>query len=200
MASFNDATNVGVGTPMVDGAIFIAPAGTEVPAPLALLGDLGSEYNSFGYVSTDGVTIAEDGETKEIQAWGGKTVKVIQTSFKETAAFTPIEINETVLAQQYGSDNVSVSTVSTSDTPAKEYSVITAKHTGATLPSKVLVIKTCPTDEMVIVYVAKNAQLTERGDLALDGEKAQGRQMTYTCNADPDGVTITSYTYKLQAA
>ena len=195
MATTNDATNVGVGFPDVDGAIFIAPSGTAVPEALALLGDLPAAYEGFGYVSTDGVTIAEDSETSEIQAWGGKTVKVVQTKYKETAAFTPIEVNKVVLAEQYGEDNVTTQTVTSTDN--NKYSVIVAKHRGVTLPEKVLVIKTAPSDEMVIIYVAEHAQLTERDDLALDGENAQGRQMTYTCNAGPDGTTITSYTYKL---
>ena len=198
MSNYNDASNVGVGMPDVDGAIFVAPAGTAVPTAAELLGDLGSSFKAFGYVSTDGVTVSEDGETKELTAWGGKTIKVIQTSFKETATFTPIEINETVLKEQYGEGNVATSEVKTSD--GKAYKVIESKHKGATLPSKVLVIKTCPTDDMVVVYVAQNAQLTERGDLALDGKDAQGRQMTYTCNADSDGNTMVSYTFKLAAA
>lgn len=194
MASTNDATNVGVGMPMVDGAIFIADRGTAIPTdPLELLGDLAS-FKGFGYVSTDGVTISEDSDSNEIQSWGGKTVKVIRTSYKETATFTPIEINETVLAEQYGSDNVTTTTAPDAD-GAKKYTVITSKHRGVTMPEKVLVIKTCPTDEMTIVYVAEHAQLTEKGDLALDGENAQGREMTYTCNAGSDGTTITSYVF-----
>ena len=195
MANANNADNVGVGSPAADGAIWIADEGTAVPDDL--MAALPEAYSPFGYVSDDGVTISEDGDSNELTAWGGKTVKVIKTKFKETAAFTPIEINETVLREQYGKDNVATST-KTDTSKSKTYKVIVAKHKGVTLPNKVLIIKTCPTDSMMVVYVAKRAQLTERGDLSLNGSDAQGREMTYTCNADDESTTITSYTYILQ--
>lgn len=185
----NNPNLIGVGKPLADGAVWIAPKGTIVPENLRVA--LGDPFKDFGYISDDGLTISEDGDSTEIAAWGAGTVKTIKTTYKETIQFTPIEINEVVLREQYGDSNVAIDTVEEGGTT---FTRIVSKHRMVTLPSKVLVIKTCPTDDMMVVYVARNAQLTERGDLALNND-AQGREMTYTCNSDEDGVTITSYTF-----
>lgn len=192
MATTNNAALVGVGAPDVDGAIWIADKGATVPQDLR--GELGDAFKSFGYVSDDGVTLSEDSDSNEVTAWGGDTVRVIKTSYKETAEFTPIEVNETVLEQLYGSDNVTTSSLTATE-GQKACKVIVSKHTAVTLPDKTLVIKTCPADNMMVVYVARAAQLTERGDASLNGSDPMGRQMTYTCKPDDEGVTITSYTY-----
>jgi hypothetical protein len=70
---------------------------------------------------------------------------------------------------------------------------MTAKHNGATLEPVVLAIETVPAVGMVRRYVG-TYQLTERGEVTLDGTQVDGRQLTFNAIADANGVTTYEYT------
>lgn len=176
----NVSSLVGVGAA---GKVYVAPKGTALPTSASA--DL-TGFENFGYISADGVTISGSDSSSSIYAWGGDSVRVISTEHTETVAFTPIEINETVLKQTYGDDNVTV-------TSSQDTTVIAARHTGVMLPEVVIVVDAIPATGMKSRYVLPLAQLTERGDAALTGTDIQGRQLTYTGNADGNGVTCYEY-------
>lgn len=177
----NISSLVGVGAA---GKVYVAPKGSTLPTSASAA--LDAAFENFGYISSDGVTISGSDSSSSIYAWGGDSVRVISTEHTETVAFTPIEINETVLKQTYGEDNVTVATVGTTTT-------IAAVHKGGTLPEVVIVVDAIPATGMKARYVFPLAQLTERGDASLTGTDVQGRQMTYTGNADGSGVTCYEY-------
>lgn len=177
----NISSLVGIGAA---GKVYVAPKGTSLPSDASSA--LDAAFENFGYISSDGVTISNSDSTSNIVAWGGDNVRVISTEHTETVSFTPIEINQTVLEQTYGASNVSVTT-------SGDTTVIASKHTGATLPEVVIVVDAIPASGMKARYVFPLAQLTERGDASLTGTDIQGRQMTYTGNADSDGVTCYEY-------
>lgn len=179
----NNSALVGVGAA---GKVYVAPKGTALPT--SAVGDLPGAYLNFGYVSEDGVTFADDDSTETLKSWFGPAsmTKQILTEHKETCEFTPIEINEVVLKQLYGPNNVTVST-------AGGYTEIVALHKGVTMPEVVVVVDAIPGDGMLSRYVMPVAQLTERGDISLTGTEIQGRSMTYTGNADNSGVTCYEY-------
>lgn len=176
----NDSTQVAVGKPKVTGAIWIAPSGTTLPTDATTA--LNAAFQDFGYVSEDGVTIAEERDSEDITAWGGDTVYSVQTSYKETVAFTPIEINPVVAKAQYGDANVEV-------TDGK----MTVKHTGSEVGEKPLVIETVPNARTVCRMVAPRAKLSEKGDLTLGTSDPMGRETTFTCLPDASGVTVYEY-------
>ena len=176
----NDATNVGVGKPKVTGAVFIAPAKTTLPTDASAT--LDTKFKGLGYMSEDGATIAEERDSEDIPAWGGDIVYTAQTSYKETIAFTPIEINPEVMKAMYGEDNVKV-----------EEGKLTVTHNVAELPELPLVIETAPNSKTVTRYVVPRAKLTEKGDLSLNGSDPMGRELTFTALPDEDGNTMYEY-------
>ena len=62
----NNANNVTVGKPAIDGAIYRAPLGTTVPTSIDA--DLDEAFASLGYVSEDGVTNNNSASSEDIRA------------------------------------------------------------------------------------------------------------------------------------
>lgn len=180
MANGNDATLVGVGKPKVGGAIFIAPVGTELPTDAET--ELNPAFKCIGYVSEDGFTVTEERDTEDTNAWGGDVVYTSQTSYKESFAFTPIEVNPNVAKLEYGDDNVQV-------TAGK----MTVKHNSAELPAKSLVVETVPNAKTKSRLVVPQAKLTEKGDLSYNNSDPLGRECTLTAQPDEDGNTAYEY-------
>lgn len=176
----NDATNVGVGKPAVTGAAYLGAPGATLPTDAST--QLDSKFKGLGYVSEDGATIAEERDSEDIPAWGGDTVYTAQTSYKETIAFTPIEINPDVMKAMYGEKNVKV-----------EAGKMTVTHNAAELPELPLVIETVPNSKTVTRYVVPRAKLTEKGDLSLNGSDPMGRELTFTALPDENGNTMYEY-------
>lgn len=110
----NDNTNVVAGQPLTTGGILLAPKGTVLPTDAAAAP--GAAFKSAGYVGDSGVTESGDRGTKKIKAWGGDTVKIIQTDYSLTYKFTFLEaLNGEVLKAVHGATNVTTTaaTVST---------------------------------------------------------------------------------------
>lgn len=101
----NTASNVSMGKPKVGGAIFVAPLGTTLPANATA--NLNSGFENVGYISEEGLVNANSPETEEKKAWGGDTVKNVQTGKPDNFTFTMLEaLNTTSLGVVYGADNV----------------------------------------------------------------------------------------------
>lgn len=176
----NDASSVAVGKPKVGGAVFIAPIGSTLPTDATAA--LDEAFECLGYISEDGVVVTEERDSETIQAWGGDTVATVQTSYTETFAFTPIEVNPVVAAAEYGDDNVAV-------TAGK----MTITHNSAELPEKVLVVEVVPFSKTVDRFVVPRAKLTEKGDLTMTDSEPMGRECTFTALPDASGNTAYEY-------
>ena len=176
----NDVSSVAVGKPKVGGAVFIAPIGSTLPTDAS--NPLDEAFECLGYISEDGVVVTEERDSETIPAWGGDTVATVQTSYTETFAFTPIEVNPVVAAAEYGDDNVEV-------TSGK----MTITHNSAELPEKVLVIETVPNSKTVARFVVPRAKLTEKGDLTMTDSEPMGRECTFTALPDKSGNTAYEY-------
>ena len=176
----NDVTSVAVGKPKVGGAVFIAPLDSTLPT--AATTTLDKAFECLGYISEDGVVVTEERDSETIPAWGGDTVATVQTSYTETFAFTPIEVNPVVAAVEYGDANVVV-------TAGK----MTITHNSKELPEKVLVIETVPNSKTVDRFVVPRAKLTEKGDLTMTDSEPMGRECTFTALPDDSGNTAYEY-------
>lgn len=176
----NDVSSVAVGKPKVGGAVFVAPIGSTLPTDAST--PLDAAFKCLGYISEDGVVVTEERDSETITAWGGDTVATVQTSYTETFAFTPIEVNPVVAAAEYGDDNVEV-------TSGK----MTITHNSAELPEKALVIETVPNSKTVDRFVVPRAKLTEKGDLTMTDSEPMGRECTYTALPDDSGNTAYEY-------
>lgn len=167
----NDASQVAVAQPKVGGAVFVAPAGTKVPTDATTA--LDAAFVSMGFITTDGVTIAEERTTSDLGAWGGTVVRSTQDTYKETMTFTPMQMSLEVDRIAYGSDNVAGSSTA--------YSV----YSGPASPGAcVVVVETIENDSTRARYVAPRAELTGRGNRTLNGTGPSMPQLTYLLSPD----------------
>lgn len=187
MSNTNNATNVSAGKPEIDGAIFRAPLGTTPPTDASTT--LGSAFKAMGYVSSDGVTNANNISTTNIKAWGGDTVMVAQTDKTDTITFTLIEaLNSDVLKAVFGSSNVSgalatgISVNVNADMQEEAVWVINLKLNGDT--AKRIVIP--------------NGVISNLADVVYKDDTAIGYGITLTCLPDTSGNS--HYEYLLKAA
>jgi hypothetical protein len=178
-----DATKVGVGAAKATGAIWIAPQGTTLPNDATTA--LGQDFSLLGFTSDAGVQISESTSTDAIRAWEAHTeVYNVQTEYTESVAFMPIQCNVDVAELTWGEDWVEVD---------DQTGAIHAKHHAGTLEPVVVVIETTPRAGIVKRYCG-TFQLTERGEITLDGSSVDGRNLTFNAIADADGVTMHEHT------
>lgn len=181
MATMN-AEQVTVGAAAATGAIFVAPTTASLPTDATT--SLGGSFALLGFTSDAGVTISESGNTQSIYAWEGRTeVYTTRTEYTEQISFTPIQCNADVAKLTWGDDMVVVGAGG----------ALTAKHHGQTMEPVHIVIETTPREGIVKRFCQK-AQLTERGEMTMDGTQVDGRQLTFNNIADENGVTCYEYT------
>lgn len=175
------ASNVYVAAPKATGAIWSAPFGTTLPATADAA--LDESFNCLGYISEDGITTQPEIDSEDIKAYGGDIVKTVQTSFKETYKFTPIETNQYTLMEQWGDDNVTV------DATGK----IKVTHNSAKKPLRSYIIETVLDDGVIQRDVIPQGRVSEIGEKKyVDGE-AYAAEITISCEPDTNGNT--TYTY-----
>ena len=176
-----NTSKVAVGSAKVTGAIFVAP--TTIALPTDGTTALGTGFTCLGFTSDEGLTITEDSSTTSLRVWEGRAeVRNVRTEYTEQISFTPVECNADVAKLIWGEDSVTVD----------QSGALTVKHHGRTLEPVHVVIETVPYTGAVARYCAK-AQLTERGDVTLNGEDFSGRELTFNCLADASGTTLTEY-------
>ena len=182
MATMN-ASEVTVGAAKVTGAIWVAPKGTVLPDDATT--SLGSAFKLLGFTSDAGVQISESGSNTALRAWEGRSeVYNVRTEYTESISFMPIQCNADVAKLTWGDDKVTVD---------GQTGAICAMHHGGTLEPVCVVIETSPRDNVVKRY-CQTAQLTERGEITMDGTQSDQRQLTFNNLADSNGVTMYEYT------
>lgn len=180
MADMN-AEEVGVGSALATGAIYVAPKGTTLPNDATTT--LSGSWSLLGFTSDAGVQISESSSNTAIRAWEGRSeVYNVRTEYTEQISFMPIQINEEVLNLCWNPDDVSSST-----------NALSAKHSGKTMEPVCIVIETVPRENIVRRYCG-TFQLTERGTQTLDGTQVDGRTLTFNAIPDEDGYTMYEYT------
>lgn len=184
-----DSTQVTVGAARATGAIWVAPKGTVLPTDAVT--ELGEEFELLGFTSDAGVTISESSSDDTIKAWEARTtVYTVKTEYTESVSFTPIQCNADVAQLIWGPDYVEVD---------EQTGAIHAKHHGRTMEPVCCVIETVPR-EGIVKRFCMTTQLTERGEVTMDGTQVDGRQLTFNNVADADGITMHEYTAFTDAA
>lgn len=167
------AANVRVGLPLATGAVLAGPAGTAIPVDATTTPNVA--LLATGYIGEDGVTQTISTDTTNIVAWGGDTVRVIQTSHDVTFKLTFLETNVAVLKEVYGEDNVTDTT--------GEFAVLINSQP---LPNRVYVLEIKDGDRRGRIAIP-DGQITERGDVVYVHTDAVKYEVTITAYPDASG-------------
>lgn len=166
----NTAANVVAGVPLATGGVLLGTDSSVAPddATSTLVG-----FNAAGYIGEDGVTETNERSSDKVRAWGGSTVKVVQSEHNVTYQFTFLEtLNANVLKAVYGEDNVTT-TVAT-PTSGTLHAV---KINGATLPHMPFDFEIKDGDAKIRIYVP-DGQITEVGDITYSDTEVIGYEVT----------------------
>jgi hypothetical protein len=148
----SSASNVFAAQPKATGALRYAPLGTTAPTDASAALDVG--WIDLGYIGEDGFTETLTRDTEKKKAFGGATVKVLQTDFANTFQFAFMEsINADVLKRVFGEGNVTVSGAN-----------ITVAKNKKVLPHESYVIDTEDGDNLLRTYIP-DGQIIEVDDI-----------------------------------
>jgi hypothetical protein len=167
----NTVANVLAGKPLAAGGVWLGPHGTAAPtnASTALVG----AFKAAGYIGEDGLTEGTERSTDKVKAWGGDTVKVLQTDFAVTYTFTFLEtLNDDVLKAVYGASNVTT----TAATPSTG-TLRTVLINSDTLPHQAFVFEIKDGDARIRIHVP-DGQITEVGEITYSDSEVIGYQVT----------------------
>lgn len=182
MSTKNTKSNVSVGKPKVQGAIFRAPAGTTLPTDAASA--LSEAFIALGYVSSDGLKNTNSKNAEQIRAWGGDIVAVVQSEHTDTFEWTNIEsLNSEVLKMAHGDSNVS-GTLATG---------ISISVNGAEDTEHVYVCDMELYRGVKKRVVIPCGVITAVGDVAYKDKEVIGYPVTVTALPDDDGYTHYEY-------
>lgn len=182
MSVTTDAPNsneVVVAKPMASGGIKVGPLGSTVPTDAT--STLDAALRGAGYVGEDGVTQTIDTETTDIKAWGGDTVRTIQTSHSVTYTFRFLQTNDVVLKEVYGEQNVTSTSTG-----------IAVLINSAELPRRAWVFDMRDGADRIRIVIPEG-QITSRSDVTYVHSDAVSYEVTVT--AYPDGQGNKAYQY-----
>lgn len=161
------------------GGILGAPLDSTLPTDATTAVD--AAFAPHGYVGEDGLTMSIARSTEKIRAWGGDTVRVVQTEHDVTFTATLLETSEEPAKAVFGDDNVTASG-----------SKIDITVKGDPLPEKAWVFDMKDGTKRGRVVVP-NGQITETGDTQFVHSNATGWEVTWEAMPDENGVKCYIY-------
>lgn len=171
------------GRPVVTGGILSGPLGTTKPT--SATSALDAAMTALGYVSDEGVSESNGRDTERIKAWGGDTVKVLQTEHSVTYSFTLYQALDLVVNQEiFGEANVE-EVAATADHGTQ----LTVKVTSDTLPHVARCIEIKDGDARMRLWLP-DSQITEVGDVTYADNSIVAYPVTVEAFPDSDGVKV----------
>src|SRR5699024_1152302 len=172
-------SNVLVGVPdKVSGGVYMTTELVDkAEYPLDALGTaLTTPYLPAGFISEDGVTEANESDTEKVKAWGGDTVRVVQSDHTVTYTFTFLESkNASVLKAVYGENNVTESG-----------GLVQVNVNADVLEHRTWVFEMKDGDNRIRVVVP-DGQITTRGEISYTRAGAIEYEVTGEAFPDVDG-------------
>ena len=180
MTDAPSTANVISGKPKVTGGVFRGPL--DVTAPNDAQDTLDSKFTGLGYVSSDGLTETIDSSTSKITAWGGDTIKVVQTEHSVTYKLTLVETgNPDVLKAVFGDSNVNTTGASTTKGTLHKVLVNSKVRDAAAW-----CFEMADGDKVVRIFVP-NGQITSVGDITYSDEDLIGYEIEIEALPDSTG-------------
>lgn len=167
------------------GGILGAPLGSTLPTDSTTA--VAAPFKPHGYVGEDGLTMAIARSTEKIRAWGGDTVRVVQTEHDVTFTWTLLETSEAAAKAVFGDDNVTVTPAG--PTAGTKLDIVV---NGDSLPEKAWVFDMKDGAKRGRVVVP-NGQITETGDTQFVHSNATGWEVTLEATPDENGVKCYIY-------
>ena len=90
----------------VTGAVAVAPVGTAEPTDAKTA--LAAPWDSGGYVSEDGITLAVSKSFNQLRDWSHATVKSVLTEYDGTITVNFLQVDEFAAKRVFGDGNVTV--------------------------------------------------------------------------------------------
>lgn len=178
--------NVLAGKPLASGGVLSGPAGSTLPTDASTAVD--AAIVALGYASEDGLTEATERSTEKIKAWGGDIVKIVQSEFSVTYAFTLMHSTDAdALKVVYGDDAVTT-TAATASTGTLQ----TVAVNGDELPKRVFVFDMKDGDARIRIVVP-NGQVTEVGEVTYNDEGVVQYALTIEAFEDASGNNAYKY-------
>lgn len=168
----NNALDVLVGS---SGKVYGGATGTTLPTTATA--SLAGGFGDLGYISEDGVAMSIGQDSSEIKAWGGSTIRKIQTSHTVELKLTMIETNVNSVAAFYGSSNVTSGTI---------------KVTSLTNTRQEWVVDVVDGSN-VVRLVVPDGEVTVHDDVVFKTDEAIGYGVTITCYEDTTGTKVYQY-------
>lgn len=176
----NDATRVLVGKPLVTGGILRAPLGTALPTDATTA--LNAGFEAVGYVTDDGVTKSESRDITKINAWGGDTIGIVQTSFGVDLKFKMAEyLGVAAQTAIYGAANV-IATPGVDDAPDTLKVTVTSEE-----PPQGSWIIAMKQGLATVRIVIPRARIGETGDVEFKDDDVASLDTTISCFPDELG-------------
>lgn len=128
-----------------------------------------------GFISEDGVTESNENDTEKIKAWGGDTVRIVQTEHTVTYTLTFLESNPNILRAVYGEDNVT-----------ETAGIITVNVNSDTLEHRSWIFEMKDGDRHIRIFVP-DGQITARGEITYTHTGAIQYEVTIEAFPDENG-------------
>ncbi len=189
MAGTPNQANVVVGSPdrVTSGAILVAPRGTAVPTTVAVAPNVA--FKDLGYISEDGLSIAQSSTWETIKDWGGDQIRKFLSEFTGTLSFAMNEALRTeVLKFVYGNANVATTAATVSSGTLQTIKLNSTEPDVCALVSNIL------DGPRKIRIVSPLCQVTERQDLAFSRNAPVQHAVTVETYPDATGNSIYIYT------
>lgn len=183
----NNSNLILQGKPPVTGGVLCDPT-NAVTLPTTATAALPTGFIALGYVSEDGLSMTQDRSTDKIKAWGGDTVKVVQTDYGVTFSWTFMQTADPdVLRAVYGAGNVTV-TPATSTAGTQ----ISIKGNADVLPRARWVFEMKDGNARVRIVVPVG-QISAVGDLSFTDGDAIAYEVTLDTFPDSSGNSFYKY-------
>lgn len=174
---------VSAAKPKIGGAISVAPVGTALPT--SATSTLSATFVPLGYISQEGLKNNPGFTSETIKAWGGEDVLQLDQGRTDTYTYKLIEaLNEEVLKQVYGAENVTGTLTTGIQVEAKKY---------VDMPEQVMVIDMIMKGNVPKRIVIPRGVITNVEEIEYSDSATIGYNTTVNALADSDGVTHYEY-------